>query len=168
MDWASWFFCLSSLLGPRPEELWGTSSGEGKTQRSLWEARLFPVFQPRSGAVGLEGVTWLMSGSPGDLEWWRGAWRLCLREVLSLTDQEGELRWREELFLHAARRRAADTLKGHSDHSLLPSIRAAVLGGQQGELLSALDRGEEWGTIYVWKQLPNRGTIMDGDVWISS
>ncbi|XP_062402786.1 L-fucose kinase isoform X1 [Sardina pilchardus] len=124
--------------GIRPEELWGTSS-ESNTQRSLWEARLFPVFQPRDGAVGLDGVSWLMSGSPGALEWWRGAWRLSLREVLSLTDQEGELRWREELLFRAARRRAVDTLTGHSDHSLLPSIRAAVLGGQQGELLSALD-----------------------------
>ena len=128
----------------RPEEIWATSS-ESKTPRPLWDARLFPVFQPRDGAVGLEGVSWLMSGGPGTLEWWRGAWRLSLREVLSLTDQEGELCWREELFFRAARKRATDTLRGHSDHSLLPSIRAAVLGGQQGKLLSTLDSGEEWG-----------------------
>ncbi|XP_031421161.1 L-fucose kinase [Clupea harengus] len=129
---------LYKRTGIRPEEIWATSS-ESKTPRPLWDARLFPVFQPRDGAVGLEGVSWLMSGGPGTLEWWRGAWRLSLREVLSLTDQEGELCWREELFFRAARKRATDTLRGHSDHSLLPSIRAAVLGGQQGKLLSTLD-----------------------------
>ncbi|KAL2093982.1 hypothetical protein ACEWY4_011294 [Coilia grayii] len=129
---------LYERTGIRPEELWATSN-DNKMPRSLLDARLFPVFQPRDGAVGLEGVSWLASGGPGTLEWWRGTWRLSLREVLSLTDQEGELRWREELFFQAARRRATDTLRVHSDHSLLPSIRAAVLGGQQGELLSTLD-----------------------------
>ncbi|XP_063052854.1 L-fucose kinase [Engraulis encrasicolus] len=149
---------LYQHTGIRPEELWASgSNGDGdtnRTPRSLFEARLFPVFQPRDGAVGLEGVSWLVSGgdggggdgsgggvssAPAALEWWRASWRLSLKEVLFLTDQEGELRWREELFFHAARRRATDTLRVHSDHSLLPSIRAAVLGGRHGELLTALD-----------------------------
>uniref|UniRef100_A0AAY5EAF0 L-fucose kinase n=1 Tax=Electrophorus electricus TaxID=8005 RepID=A0AAY5EAF0_ELEEL len=118
-----------------PEELWGAECG---VRRCLLDARLFPVFKPHGGAVGLEGVRFLLGGS-GTTESWRAAWRLSLKEVLSLADQQGELRWREELFFSAGRRRAVDTLKGHTDHNLLPSIRAAVLGGQQGALLQALD-----------------------------
>ncbi|KAG5839076.1 hypothetical protein ANANG_G00201100 [Anguilla anguilla] len=70
---------------------------------------------------------------------WRAAWRLSLREVLSCADQQGELRWREELFFRAARRRAGDGLRGRTDRSLLPSVRAAVLAGQQEALLRTLD-----------------------------
>uniref|UniRef100_A0A8C8GM41 L-fucose kinase n=1 Tax=Oncorhynchus tshawytscha TaxID=74940 RepID=A0A8C8GM41_ONCTS len=115
-------------------DLWGS----GRSQ-SLMEARLFPVFQPRGGAVGLEvGVCWLLGG-PGALEQWRAVWRLSLREVLSLTDQEGELRWREALFFQVGRRRVMDNLKSQSDRGLLPSFRAAVLGGQHEELLCTLD-----------------------------
>nr|XP_023838860.1 L-fucose kinase [Salvelinus alpinus] len=122
------------LLSGLPEDLWGS----GRCQ-SLMEARLFPVFQPRGGAVGLEvGVCWLLGG-PGALEQWRAAWRLSLREVLSLTDQEGELRWREALFFQVGKRRVMDNLKSQSDRGLLPSFRAAVLGGQHEELLCTLD-----------------------------
>uniref|UniRef100_A0A3B4BVQ5 L-fucokinase domain-containing protein n=1 Tax=Pygocentrus nattereri TaxID=42514 RepID=A0A3B4BVQ5_PYGNA len=124
-----------SRTGIKPEELWAADSG---LCRSLLDARLFPVFMPKGGPVGMEGVSFLLGGS-GSAESWRAAWRLSLREVLSLTDQQGELHWREELFFSAGRRRAEDTLKGHTDHNLLPSIRAAVLGGQQGELLQTLD-----------------------------
>uniref|UniRef100_A0A4W5MPV2 Fucose kinase n=1 Tax=Hucho hucho TaxID=62062 RepID=A0A4W5MPV2_9TELE len=125
---------LYSRTGIQPEDLWGS----GRSQ-SLMEARLFPVFQPRGGAVGLEvGVCWLLGG-PGSLEQWRAVWRLSLREVLSLTDQEGELRWREALFFQVGRRRVMDNLKSQSDRGLLPSFRAAVLGGQHEELLCTLD-----------------------------
>ncbi|XP_076863002.1 L-fucose kinase [Brachyhypopomus gauderio] len=130
-SWSHFF----SHSGIDPEELWGAQSG---ARRCLLDARLFPVFRPQGGAVGLEGVRFLLCGS-GSAESWRAAWRLSLREVLSLTDQQGELRWREELFFSAGRRRAVDTLKCHADHNLLPSIRAAVLAGQQGALLEALD-----------------------------
>uniref|UniRef100_A0A4W4DQA1 L-fucose kinase n=1 Tax=Electrophorus electricus TaxID=8005 RepID=A0A4W4DQA1_ELEEL len=129
--WSQFF----SHTGIQPEELWGAECG---VRRCLLDARLFPVFKPHGGAVGLEGVRFLLGGS-GTTESWRAAWRLSLKEVLSLADQQGELRWREELFFSAGRRRAVDTLKGHTDHNLLPSIRAAVLGGQQGALLQALD-----------------------------
>ncbi|XP_061577517.1 L-fucose kinase isoform X1 [Cololabis saira] len=121
--------------GIQPEELW--VKGE---QHSLLEARLFPVFHPREGGVGVEGgVGWLLGG-PGCLQRWREAWRLSLREVLSLTHQEAELRWREELLLLAGRRRVADALRSCTDVCLLPCFRAAVLGGQQVPLLETLDR----------------------------
>uniref|UniRef100_A0A4W4DQH7 L-fucose kinase n=1 Tax=Electrophorus electricus TaxID=8005 RepID=A0A4W4DQH7_ELEEL len=124
-------FCFCCLFMNCPKTECGV-------RRCLLDARLFPVFKPHGGAVGLEGVRFLLGGS-GTTESWRAAWRLSLKEVLSLADQQGELRWREELFFSAGRRRAVDTLKGHTDHNLLPSIRAAVLGGQQGALLQALD-----------------------------
>ncbi|XP_072528529.1 L-fucose kinase isoform X3 [Salminus brasiliensis] len=129
--WSQFYNCT----GIQPEEVWGT---ESRACRSLLDARLFPVFMPNGGPVGLEGVSFLLGGS-GSVESWRAAWRLSLSEVLSLTDQQGELQWREKLFFSAGRRRAVDTLKGHTDHNLLPSIRAAVLEGQQGELLQTLD-----------------------------
>ncbi|XP_047453011.1 L-fucose kinase [Mugil cephalus] len=126
---------LCSRTGVQPEELW--LRGE---QRSLLEARLFPVLLPRGGAVGLEGgVGWLLGG-PGCLKRWREAWRLSLREVLSLTHQEAELRWREELLYLAGRRRVTEALRSRSDVCLLPCFRAAVLGGQQEALLETLDR----------------------------
>lgn len=129
----SWSVFFSSS-GIQPEELW--VRGE---QRSLLEARLFPVLHPRGGAVGLEGgVGWLMGG-PGGLQRWREAWRVSLREVLSLTHQEAELQWREELLFLAGRRRTADALWSRSDVCLLPCFRAAVQGGQQGALLETLD-----------------------------
>uniref|UniRef100_A0A3B4ERP8 L-fucose kinase n=1 Tax=Pundamilia nyererei TaxID=303518 RepID=A0A3B4ERP8_9CICH len=116
------------------EELW--VRGE---RRSLLEARLFPVLHPRGGAVGLEGgVAWLLGGG-GCLGGWREAWRLSLKEVLLLTHQETELQRREELLFLVGRRRVADALRGRSDVCLLPCFRAAVLGGQQGALLEALD-----------------------------
>lgn len=122
----------------RPEDLW--VRGE---RRSLLEARLFPVLHPRGGVVGLEGgVAWLLGGA-GCLRRWREAWRLSLREVLSLTHQEAELQWREELLFLAGRRRVRDALRSRTDACLLPCFRAAVLGGQQGALLEALD-SREW------------------------
>ncbi|KAM4572851.1 L-fucose kinase [Odontesthes bonariensis] len=125
---------LYSRTGIQPEELW--VRGE---QRSLLEARLFPVLHPRGGAVGLEGgVGWLLGG-PGCLQKWREAWRLSLREVLSLTHQDVELQWREELQFLAGRRRVTDALRSRTDVCLLPCFRAAVLGGQQGALLETLD-----------------------------
>ncbi|XP_044048231.1 L-fucose kinase [Siniperca chuatsi] len=123
-----------SRTGIQPEELW--VRGE---QRSLLEARLFPVLHPRGGAVGLEGgVGWLLGGG-GCLRRWREAWRLSLKEVMSLTHQEAELQWREELLFLAGRRRATDALRSRTDVCLLPCFRAAVLGGQQGALLGTLD-----------------------------
>ncbi|XP_076027265.1 L-fucose kinase [Genypterus blacodes] len=128
--WSSFY----SRTGIQPEELW--IRGE---QRSLLEARLFPVLHPRGGAVGLEGgVHWLLGGV-GSAGRWREAWRLSLKEVLSLTHQGAELRWREELLLLAGRRRVIHALANRSDACLLPCFRAAVLGGQQGELLLTLD-----------------------------
>ncbi|XP_038561064.1 L-fucose kinase [Micropterus salmoides] len=125
---------LYSRTGIQPEELWVRGQ-----QRSLLEARLFPVLHPRGGAVGLEGgVGWLLGGG-GCLRRWREAWRLSLKEVMSLTHQEAELQWREELLFLAGRRRVADSLRRRSDVCLLPSFRAAVLGGRQEALLEALD-----------------------------
>lgn len=103
---------------------------------------MFPVFMPRSGPVGLEGVCWLLGGA-GGLDSWKEAWRLSLRDILILTDQQTELRWREELFFSVGRRRAVDTLQGHTDLNLLAFFRAAALSGQQEALLQALDSGEE-------------------------
>ncbi|KAG7231612.1 hypothetical protein INR49_011007 [Caranx melampygus] len=123
-----------SRTGIQPEELW--VRGE---RHSILEARLFPVLHPRGGAVGLEGgVGWLLGGG-GCLQRWREAWRLSLKEVLSLTHQEAELQWREELQFLAGRRRVSDALRSRSDACLLPCFRAAVLGGQQGALLETLD-----------------------------
>ncbi|KAF7224958.1 L-fucose kinase [Nothobranchius furzeri] len=123
-----------SSTGVQPEELWVT--GE---QRSLLEARLFPVLHPKGGAVNLEGgVGWLLGGQ-GCLRRWREAWRLSLREVLSLTHQKAELQWREELLFLAGRRRVTDSLRSRSNVCLLPCFRAAVLGGQQEALLETLD-----------------------------
>uniref|UniRef100_A0A6Q2Y1K4 L-fucose kinase n=1 Tax=Esox lucius TaxID=8010 RepID=A0A6Q2Y1K4_ESOLU len=128
------FFYLVPMSFSRPDDLWGS----GRSQ-SLMEARLFPVFRPRGGSVGLEmGVCWLLGGA-GELEHWRAAWRLSLREVLYLTDQEGELRWKEVLFFQAGRRRVLDNLKSQSNSGMLPIFRAAVLGGQHTELLHTLD-----------------------------
>uniref|UniRef100_A0A8P4KC04 L-fucose kinase n=1 Tax=Dicentrarchus labrax TaxID=13489 RepID=A0A8P4KC04_DICLA len=125
-----------SRTGIQPEELW--VRGE---RRSLLEARLFPVLQPRGGAVGLEGgVGWLLGGGGGGgLQRWREAWRLSLKEVMSLSHQEAELQWREELLFLAGRRRVVDALRSRTDVCLLPCFRAAVLGGQQGALLETLD-----------------------------
>lgn len=86
-------------------------------------------------------MNWLLGG-PGCLRRWREAWRLSLREVLSLTHQEAELQWREELLFLAGRRRVADALRSRTDTCLLPCFRAAVLGGQQEALLETLDSSE--------------------------
>ncbi|XP_022056691.2 L-fucose kinase [Acanthochromis polyacanthus] len=123
-----------SRTGIQPEELW--VRGE---ERSLLEARLFPVLHPRGGVVGLDGgVGWLLGGH-GCLRKWREAWRLSLKEVMSLTHQEVELQWREELLFLAGRRRVTNALMSHTDVCLLPSFRAVVLGGQQEALLETLD-----------------------------
>ncbi|KAG7256593.1 hypothetical protein CRUP_024425 [Coryphaenoides rupestris] len=130
-DWSDFY----TRTGIQPEDLW--APGE---PRPLLAARLFPVLQARGGVVDLArgGVAWLLGGA-GTLEQWRGAWRLSLGELLSLTDQGAELRQREDLMFLAGRRRAVDTLTSQSDDSLLPCFRAAVLGGQQGALLHTLD-----------------------------
>lgn len=121
----------------RPEELWVK-----REQRSLLEARLFPVFSPRGGAVGLEGgVSWLLGGS-GSLKMWREAWKLSLKDVMALTNQEAELQWREELFYLAERRRVRDALCNGTNVCLLPCFRAAVLGGRHRALLETLDNSE--------------------------
>ncbi|KAJ8252633.1 hypothetical protein COCON_G00219450 [Conger conger] len=133
--------------GIQPGDLGAVGCG-GDARPCLLDLRLFPVFESRGGSVGLGWAQWLLAGGgAGGGAWagawevgrWRAAWRLSLREVLSCTDQQGELLWREELFFRAARRRAGDALTGRTDRSLLPSIRAAVLGGRQEPLLQALD-----------------------------
>ncbi|KAK2834608.1 hypothetical protein Q7C36_015309 [Tachysurus vachellii] len=129
--WSRFF----SSTGIQREDLWGAESGAGQT---LLDARLFMAFMPKGGTTGLDGVHFLLGGS-GSIKSWRSAWRLSLREVLFLTDQQRELQWREELLFSAGRRRAADTLKSHAAHNLLPCMRAAVLGGKQTELLNTLD-----------------------------
>ncbi|MCI4382100.1 hypothetical protein PGIGA_G00259750 [Pangasianodon gigas] len=129
--WSHFF----SSTGIQREDLWGAASGASQT---LLDARLFLAFMPKGGTVGLDGVRFLLGGS-GSIESWRSAWRLSLREVLSLTDQQRELQWREELLFSAGRRGAADTLKSHAAHNLLPCMRAAVLGGKHIELLNTLD-----------------------------
>ncbi|XP_074533055.1 L-fucose kinase [Halichoeres trimaculatus] len=128
--WSSFF----SRTGIQPEELW--PRGE---HRSLLEAHLFPVLYPRGGAEGLEGrIGWLLGGA-GSLQRWREAWKLSLKDVLSLTHQEAELQWREELLFLAGRKRVCDALRRRSDVCLLPCFRAAVMGGQQEALLETLD-----------------------------
>uniref|UniRef100_A0A665VQR4 L-fucose kinase n=1 Tax=Echeneis naucrates TaxID=173247 RepID=A0A665VQR4_ECHNA len=126
--------CFFSRTGIQPEELW--VRGE---PRSLLAARLFPVLHSRGGAVDLGGGVGLLLGGGGCPRWWRESWRLSLKEVLSLTHQEAELQWREELLFLAGRRRVFDALMSRSDVCLLPCFRAAVLGGQQGPLLETLD-----------------------------
>ncbi|XP_066524205.1 L-fucose kinase isoform X2 [Hoplias malabaricus] len=124
-----------SHTGIKPEELWGAENG---ASRSLLNARLFPVFMPKGGPMGLEGVSLLLGGS-GSADNWRAAWRLSFKEIMSLTDQQGELEWRQEVFFIAGQRRAEDALKCHTNENLLPFIRAAVLNGKQEELLQTLD-----------------------------
>ncbi|KAL1247224.1 hypothetical protein QQF64_022600 [Cirrhinus molitorella] len=124
-----------SRTGIQPQYLWGPERTESCC---LLDARLFPVFMPRSGPIGLEGVCWLLGGA-GGLDSWREAWRLSLRDILILTDQETELHWREKLFFSVGRRRTIDTLQGHTDLSLLPFFRAAALASQQEALLQELD-----------------------------
>ncbi|XP_051548689.1 L-fucose kinase [Myxocyprinus asiaticus] len=121
--------------GIMPVDLWGP---EKTKSCCLLDAQLFPVFIPHSGPVGLDGVCWLL-GDAGRLASWREAWRLSLRDILILTDQQMELQWREELFFSVGRRRSVDTLQGHTDLSLLPFFRAAALAGQQEALLQMLD-----------------------------
>lgn len=130
---------LVCVLCLRPVDLWGAASGSRQT---LLDARLFLAFMPKGGTIGLDGVHFLLGGS-GSIKSWRSAWRLSLREVLSLTDQKLELQWREKLLFSAGRRSAADTLKSHAARNLLPCMRAAVLGRRHRELLSTLDSGEE-------------------------
>ncbi|XP_061898617.1 L-fucose kinase [Entelurus aequoreus] len=136
------FFSRTSV---RPEDLW--FPGE---PRSLLDARLFPAFHPHEGPVGVVGgVAWLLGGA-GCMRRWREAWRLSLREVLSLTHQEAELQWRESLLLLAGRKQVTDALTSGSNACLLPYFRAAVLGRQYEALLDTLDniaagRGAEHG-----------------------
>lgn len=104
--------------------------------------------------MGLEGgVGWLLGG-PGCLQRWREAWRVSLREVLSLTHQEAELQWREELLFLAGRRRTADALRSRTDVCLLPCFRAAVQGGQQEALLETLDSSELQAGFQIRGSLP--------------
>ncbi|CAL9696540.1 unnamed protein product [Knipowitschia caucasica] len=121
--------------GIQAEDLWCHGS-----RRCLLTARLFPVLRPRAGVAGLEGsVAWLLGGEASGVQRWREAWRLSLQEVMSLTNQEAELRWREELLFLSGRRRVTDALIGRTDTCLLPCFRAAVMGGQQGAMLETLD-----------------------------
>ncbi|TSK13521.1 L-fucose kinase [Bagarius yarrelli] len=129
--WSHFF----SSTGIQKKDLWGAESEECQT---LLNARLFLAFMPKGGMAGLDGVRFLL-GDSGNIESWRSAWRLSLKEVLSLTDQQQELQWREELLYNAGRKRAADTLNSHSAHNLLPCMRAAVVGGKHAELLNTLD-----------------------------
>ncbi|XP_061532357.1 L-fucose kinase isoform X2 [Phycodurus eques] len=151
-----------SRTGIQPQDLW--AEGEG---RSLLEARLFPALPPREGGVGVAGgVAWLLGGA-GCVRRWREAWRLSLKEVLALTHQEEELRWRETLLFLAGRKRTRDALTGRSDVCVMPSFRAAVAAGQQGALLELLDTiaagsGAEQGEEPQCKQSHD-----DGDVHVA-
>lgn len=98
------------------------------------------MLDPKDGAIGLEGSAgWLLAGDKDSLHRWRQAWRLSLKEVMSLTHQEAELHWRDELLFRVGRVRMVDALLGRQDVCLLPCFRAAVLGGQQRALLETLD-----------------------------
>lgn len=122
----------------RPEELWI----RGK-ERSLLEARLFPALDPKDGALSLErSAGCLLAGDKDSLHRWRQAWRLSLKEVMSLAHQEAELHWRDDLLFKVGRVRVVDALQGRQDVCLLPCFRAAVLGSQQRLLLETLDNSK--------------------------
>ncbi|KAM9816206.1 L-fucose kinase isoform 1-T2 [Syngnathus typhle] len=147
----------------QPEDLWAV--GE---RRSLLEARLFPALHPKRGALGLAGgAAWLLGGA-GSVRLWREAWRLSLKEVLSLTHQEAELHWRESLLYLVGRKRARDVLMRQSDMCLLPSFRAAVAGGQQAALLDTLDTIAAGNGAEPGEEPGNKESLDDGgDVHVS-
>ncbi|ROL52789.1 L-fucose kinase [Anabarilius grahami] len=139
-----------SRTGIQPLDLWGPERTESCC---LLDARLFPVFMPRSGPVGLEGVCWLLGGT-GGLDSWKEAWRLSLRDILILTDQQTELRWREELFFSSssavrqqeALLQALDSVAANSSGDLGVAARclaciADVLGCLAGEGKGGLRSG---------------------------
>uniref|UniRef100_A0A3Q2Z7S8 L-fucose kinase n=1 Tax=Hippocampus comes TaxID=109280 RepID=A0A3Q2Z7S8_HIPCM len=151
-----------SRTGIQPEDLW-----EAGGRRCLLEARLFPFLHPSEGGVGLAGgVGWLLGGA-GCAQRWRKAWRLSLKEVLLLTHQEAELRWRETLLFLAGRKRTKDALIGQSDVCLLPSFRAAVAGGQQGALLDMLDNIAAGSAAEQGEEPQRKDSHDDGDVHVS-
>ncbi|XP_077374005.1 L-fucose kinase isoform X2 [Festucalex cinctus] len=151
-----------SRTGIRPEELWAAGA-----RRHLLEARLFPALHPRGGALGVAGgVAWLLGGA-GCARHWREAWRLSLKEVLALTHQEAELRWRETLLHLAVRRRVRDVLTRQSDVCLLPGFRAAVAGGQQGALLDVLDSIAAGSGAEQGEEPHGRESLDDGDAHVS-
>lgn len=135
---------ISSLAShlTRSQDLW--SSDIPSRGRHLRNARLFPVLHA-SEPLGLEDVLWLL-GSPESrqLQRWQASWRMSWEELWACLDQEEELAYRQALFFQQAQSKIRRVLVEHSNCSLLPLIRSAVIEGYQEAVLNTLDEGTKW------------------------
>lgn len=130
------------LLCPlRSQDLW--SSDIPSRSHCLLNARLFPVLHA-SEPLGLGDLLWLL-GSPkaGQLQCWRASWRMSWEELQACLDQEAELSSRKALFFLQAQNKLWRGLTEHSNCSLLPLLRSAVIEGYQEAMLDTLDKGNE-------------------------
>ncbi|XP_062817746.1 L-fucose kinase isoform X1 [Anolis carolinensis] len=124
--------------GIRREDLW---SGDVLPGRGcLLNAHLFPVLHA-SEALSLGDLLWLLGGTPGpgQLQLWRGAWRLSWEELRTGLDQEAELAARADLFFRQAQCKIRSTLQEGGGASLRPLLHSAALEGHQKTMLDALD-----------------------------
>ncbi|XP_077165835.1 L-fucose kinase isoform X3 [Paroedura picta] len=133
VPWAELF----RRTGIQNQDLW--SSDILPSGRCLLNAHLFPVLHASEPLV-LGDVLWLL-GSPGagQLQRWRASWRMSWEELRSCLDQETELASRKALFFLQAQNKIQKVLTGHSNFSLLPLIRSAVIEGYQEAVLKTLD-----------------------------
>lgn len=133
MPWAEFFH----RTGIRSQDLWSSDIPSGS--HCLLNARLFPVLHA-SESLGLGDLLWLL-GSPktGQLQRWRTSWRMSWEELQACLDQEAELSSRKALFFLQAQYKLRRVLTEHSNCSLLPLIRSAVIEGYQDAMLNTLD-----------------------------
>ncbi|XP_054856789.1 L-fucose kinase isoform X2 [Eublepharis macularius] len=128
---------LFRRTGIRSQDLW--SSDTHSSCRCLQNARLFPVLHA-SEPLALGDILWLLDfPGAGQLQRWRTSWRMSWEELRTCLDQETELASRKALFFTQGQSKIRKVLMEHSNCSLLPLIRSAVIEGYQEAVLKTLD-----------------------------
>ncbi|XP_066493158.1 L-fucose kinase isoform X2 [Tiliqua scincoides] len=124
--------------GIRSQDVW--SSDIPARSHCLLNARLFPVLHA-SEPLGLGDLLWFLGSlKAGQLQRWQTSWRMSWQELRACLDQEAELSSRKALFFQQAQNKLQRALTEHSNCSLLPLIRSAVIEGYQEAMLNTLDQ----------------------------
>nr|XP_058947524.1 L-fucose kinase-like [Pocillopora verrucosa] len=131
--------------GINPEEVW---IGVPEEQRSLYNAKLFPVVRPFDVLLedaGKDDMLWLASTGVSDipdrqvLNRWRSSLRLSLKDILNAVDMSAEFSWRKKLWFEIGKTEVEETLKNCESNCLVPFFKSCGKEGFAMQILEVLD-----------------------------
>ena len=123
-------------LDPDGDGVWPSAMPDG--QRTLWNARIYPVLV---GADATESILWMQYDAPPSVQTlceWKQSTRVSLEDILSLSDAPQEFYWRARASFLVDLKEMESILLERRDRPLLPIIQRCQ-PEYKSDLLSSLD-----------------------------